>query len=466
VEIILCSVNARNIHASPALYSIKEYGLAHGAANIGLREYALHTPTQHILAEIYHDRPELLGFSVYIWNAEHIRALVGDIRKLLPNTIIMLGGPEATARPVHYLEYTDADCVCIGEGEESFTAFVKALENMPKGDPLPDVPGIMVKGREAAFVPAPLPDLDKLPFLYDRVSGEHLRKNSKLVYYESSRGCPFSCSFCSSAETVLRTRDLGLVLEELSALADIGGQVKFIDRSFNADKKRAAAITKRILELARPGLSWHFEVYPFALDDELVELWNSAPEGYLHLELGVQTLYPPALSSVGRRDGWDMAQPFVERLIKAQRCHVHLDLIAGLPKDTPKGFSASFHRLHQMNADYLQFGFLKVLPGSVLERQAEELGLVYGSLPPYQILHTPHMSAEYLFELHKAERVFNALYNKTHEYRPLLIAAAEKSGDALSLYLQAAEKAPSGRGMNPGELQALAENIAAGLDAK
>lgn len=460
MRVLLCGINARNIHASPALYSLLRYAETHDApADLLLREYALHTPTQHILADIYAAAPDVLGFSVYIWNASFIGELVGDLKKLLPRTRIILGGPEASAKAGAYLRgLPEVDAICVGEGEISFYQLLTVMA-AADSDTLPAVPGFLVRGREEAFAPGPLPDLDELPFLYDEKTSRMLGEKHKLVYYESSRGCPFSCSFCASAKTALRERSLDKVMVELPLLASIGGQVKFIDRTFNADKKRAAAISRRILELARPGLSWHFEISPFVLDEELTELWNSAPPGYLHLEIGVQTLSPGALATVGRRGDWQKAETLVRKLLDAHVCHVHLDLIAGLPQDTPESFARSFHRLHQMAPEYLQLGFLKVLPGSYLAEAADELGLVYGDKPPYQILSTPDMPAAYLFELHRAERMFNALYNKTDQWRSALMAAAERTGDALSLYFQAAQLAPADRGLNPREAEEIAARI-------
>ena len=198
------------------------------------------------------------------------------------------------------------------------------------------------------------------------------------------------------------------------------------------------AITQKALALYRPGLSWHWEISPFGLPRELVVLWLTAPPGYFHLEMGVQTLTPAALSAIRRHGDWYQAEPLVKTLIENGNCHIHLDLIAGLPGDCPDSFARSFHRLHQLNPDYLQLGFLKVLPGSPLAERAVELGLKAEAQPPYRILETPGMSADYLFQLFRAERMFNALYNKGH-FRAELLAAAERyPGGALDLYFRAA----------------------------
>lgn len=462
-RILLVGVNARSIQANPALYSLQRAAERQGLDDmLHIYEYALHTPHQQILAEIYEANPDIVAFSLYVWNAQVIAALIGDLQRVMPQLRIIAGGPEASARGSYYLRHLPADAICIGEGEDSFSAWLAALaeRGFSAADerPLPVVPGFLVAGAEEDYCPAPLPDLAALPFPYDMETAEYLRDHAKLVYYEASRGCPHHCSFCASARQKLRERPLELVLAELARLAEIGGQIKFIDRTFNADAERAVAITRKILRLHRPGLSWHFEVSPFDLPEELLQLWCDAPEGYFHLEIGVQTLTPEALRAVGRKGDWRQAEPQVLRLIKSRGSHVHLDLIAGLPGDTRRGFERSFHRLHQLNADYLQFGFLKVLPGSPLAGRAPELGLIFSGEPPYQVLATPDMPPAYLFDLHRAERAFNALYNKTRDFRDSLLDLAEESGNALSVYYRAANLM-HWRGLNRGEAAALVRRL-------
>ncbi|NLF79981.1 MAG: B12-binding domain-containing radical SAM protein [Clostridia bacterium] len=463
-RVLLVGVNARSIQANPALYSLRRAAARQGMGDmLRIYEYALHTPHQQILAELYEAQPDIIAFSLYVWNARMIISLIGDLRRVMPRLKIIAGGPEATARGSHYLRHLPADAICIGEGEESFCAWLCALAERglsAAGDqPLPVTPGFLVAGAEESYCPAPLPDMAALSFPYDEETAAYLRGQAKLVYYEASRGCPHHCSFCASARQKLRERPLELVFPELARLAEIGGQIKFIDRTFNADPGRAIVITREILRLHRQGLSWHFEVSPFDLPEELLALWCDAPKGYFHLEIGVQTLTPAALRAVGRRGEWSAAEPQVRRLINSRGSHVHLDLIAGLPGDTRRGFEQSFHRLHQLNADYLQFGFLKVLPGSPLAGQAAELGLIFSGEPPYQVLATPDMSPADLFALHRAERAFNALYNKTRDFRDSLLDLAEQSGNALRIYDRAADLM-QWRGLNRGEAAALVQRLA------
>ncbi|MDO4733612.1 MAG: radical SAM protein [Bacillota bacterium] len=443
MRVLLAAINSQFVHSSPALYALRRGAEAAGCLKEGgpellLAEYSITMSDLRILEDIYRQRPDVLAFSCYIWNMEPLRRLLWDLRQLLPECCLLLGGPEASGRAREYLRELPVDGIFLGEGEESFPAFLQALS---AGEARPGIPGLLWKGQEEEFLPAPRPDFAAQPFLYTPEELAQLRERKKIVYYESSRGCPFSCSFCGSAAEPLRERPLSLVLQELEQLAGTQTQVKFIDRTFNARSERACAITKKLLELYRPGLSWHCEISPFSLPEPLVELWLQAPPDYIKLEMGVQSLYPPALAAIGRRGDWEQAEPQVRRLIAAGNCHVHLDLIAGLPEDTPRGFAESFHRLHQLDADYLQFGFLKVLPGSLLAASAKERGLIHELQTPYRILATPTMDGDYLFRLGRAERMFNSLYNKAKlDFRPRLIAAAEKwPGGAMAMYMRAAE---------------------------
>ena len=445
-KVLLVACNSQYIHSNPALFALRRAAEQAGCADmVDAVDFSINMPVLRIEEDIYRQRPDVLAFSVYIWNSEFLLPIVRDLKKLLPQTAVLLGGPEPSARPADYFRDWPADGVWIGEGEISFAAFLTALR---RGEERPRTPGLLWRDGAADYRPVERADLSTLPFLYTTAEIADLRERHKIVYYESSRGCPFHCSFCASANEPLRERPLELVLAELPRLAECGGQVKFIDRTFNAARRRACAITEAVLALYRPGLSWHFEISPFSLPDELVELWLAAPPDYLKLEMGVQTLNPAALRAICRRGDWDAAEPTVKRLIAAGNTHLHLDLIAGLPGDTPRQFAASFHRLHQLDTDYLQFGFLKILPGSPLAAEAADRGLVYEQQPPYRVLATPDMDAAWMFTLNRAERMFNALYNKSREFRPALLAAAERCGDALALYQRAAELYPGVGGLS------------------
>ncbi|MEG1997146.1 MAG: DUF4080 domain-containing protein, partial [Clostridiales bacterium] len=411
--------------------------------------------------EIEREKPDILAFSLYIWNIVFAAGLLRDLRLLLPDTLIVAGGPEPSGHPQQILaQIPELDALFLGEGEESWPLFLRAVTDlddstagcgslrqrfMGDGAAYAPIPGLLLRsgGKIAA---APQVDLARQPFLYSPEDLARLAREKRVIYYESSRGCPYCCSFCASATESLRERPLELVLEELPLLAATGGQVKFIDRTFNARPQRAIAITEKILSLYRPGLSWHFELAPAACSGALADLLGQSPPGYFHLEAGVQTLYPPSLKAVGRNVDWPQAEPVLQKFA-AGPCRLHVDLIAGLPYETPQSFSLAFQALHRLNADYLQLGFLKILPGSLLAQEAAAYGLVYSPRPPYQILYTPEMSSGYLFGLHRAERALNAFYNKG-PYRSLLMEKGETwPGGALAMYFALAEglkKYPSG----------------------
>lgn len=457
MRVLLIAVNSRYIHSSPVLSALRRAaeeagcrsGMAAAADEVTLAtlETTISRPQSELLEEICCLQPEVVAFSTYIWNISWLKPLLYDLRLLLPEALLLLGGPEATARSQDYLAELPVDGICLGEGEGPFAALLRTLSGLaqlrahrlsPHDAALRALDGWLWREHARDYSPAQLPDLAALPFLYSDQELAELGREKRVIYYESSRGCPFRCSFCASAKTPLRERPLRLVLAELPRLAATATQIKFVDRTFNADPARAVAITERVLALYRPGLSWHFEISPFALPAELVTLWQQAPRNYLRLEMGVQTLHAQSLAAVGRRGDWLAAEPTVRSLIAAGRVHLHLDLIAGLPLDTPAQFAASFHRLHQLNAHYLQLGFLKVLPDSLLSTDAANYGLVYSSQPPYQVLATPQMPAEYLFALHRTEHIFNALYNKA-AFRSELLAKAERyPGGALAMYARAA----------------------------
>ena len=439
MQAVLCALNAKYVHTNPAVRYIKAYADKHAeGVSCHIVEETIHTAADVVIERIYAYHPQVVAFSCYIWNIEQVLLVAERIRLEKPEITIVLGGPEVSYNPERYLARNDVDYVQRGEGEKPMTALFSALA---KHAAIPQGFGICYRENGENVIDAIYtePDLNSLESPYTE---EYCKAVSgRLAYFEASRGCPFSCAFCGSAAEPLRERPLESVLWELEQLAKTATQVKFIDRTFNARTERACAITKKLLELYRPGLSWHCEISPFHLPEPLVELWLQAPADYLKLEMGVQSLYPPALAAIGRHGDWEQAEPTVKRLIAAANCHLHLDLIAGLPEDTPEGFAASFHRLHQLDADYLQFGFLKVLPGSLLAATAKEKGLVYEQQAPYRILSTPTMDGDYLFRLGRAERMFNSLYNKSKlDFRQRLIALADCwPGGAMALYMRAAE---------------------------
>jgi radical SAM superfamily enzyme YgiQ (UPF0313 family) len=366
-----------------------------------------------------------------------VERLLADLGKLLPHALLLGGGPEATGRAAELLRRCPSlHGVLLGEGELLWPLLLSRLQ---AGERQPALPGLLWRGQNAVTQEAPLPDLAALPFPYTAKDLADLAKARQVVYYESSRGCPYACSFCASAQAELRERPLSMVLRELPVLAQTGGQIKFVDRTFNADPARAAAITKAVLDLYRPGLSWHFEISPYHLPQELLDLWQEAPPGYIRLEAGVQSLHPAALAAIRRGSAWSQAKQALTTIIGRDNVHVHMDLIAGLPEENSASFSAAFAELHDLAPHYLQLGFLKILPGSPLSREAAKHGLLYSDYPPYRILQTPTMSAQELLEWGRTAKALNSFYNSGHFRQSLLKAAKMWPGGANALYRQLAQ---------------------------
>jgi radical SAM superfamily enzyme YgiQ (UPF0313 family) len=425
--VLLAAVNSRYIHSNLAFLYLEKLSCGLPCQVIR-KDWSINVPQRQLLYNICHLRPQIISFSVYIWNREYVQALCSDLRQLLPDALIVLGGPEASACPRYFLEQDLCQVVIVGEGEASWRAFLADWLQGKKTD----CPGVLWQGQEN-FQKAELCHMDDLPFPYTEEYLSQLR--DRIIYYESSRGCPYSCSFCASGQDKLRFRSLEKVADDLRFLAaHRQGQIKFVDRTFNADRKRAALICRLLLELYRPGLSWHFELSPFLLDQELTDLLQSAPTGYIQLEIGVQSLDAKVLAAVYRSGDWSRSQEHVRKLLAADNCHIHLDLVAGLPLEELDSIKKAFNCLHNIYPHHLQLGFLKVLPGSRLEAEAQNLGIAFSRRPPYQVLYTPDMSAEELFRLEKVAHAVDDFYNPGRFRQTLYLAADEWPGGAMELY--------------------------------
>ncbi len=452
MDLVLIAVNSQYIHSNPALYSLAR-AIEDMPIKLGLKEYSINMSPQFIVEDLYKLRPNILAFSMYIWNREFILSLIEDLALLLPNCRFMLGGPEASADSEKLLaNNTLLDAIICGEGEQVWPQLISALAN---GELKPQLDYIHWQGGTKPKALARV-DLATLPFLYKQEDLQKFKQENKVIYYESSRGCPYSCTFCASAKQSLSERPLATVLKELTILAEYGGQIKFVDRTFNANLKRAMAISQKILELYRPGLSWHFEISPYQLAPQLSELWQKAPLNYLHLEAGLQSLSEPVLAAIRRKGAWPQAEQALKSLLKADNCAVHVDLIAGLPAETEASFAAGFNLVHQIAPHYLQLGFLKILPGSLIAEQTEQYGLLSSPHPPYKILATPNLNADYLFKLNWADKALNQLFNSGRFRFSLLRAAKLWPGDALAMYLDLGAELAKG-GLSGLSLQQKAE---------
>ncbi|MGI5825078.1 MAG: DUF4080 domain-containing protein [Bacillota bacterium] len=412
---LLVAVNSRYTHSNPAVYCLKSYVRQKGF-QLDFAEFNINGQPLDILAEIVKREPDLVGFSCYIWNIRIVTVISKMLKKVLPQCKILWGGPQMNGLAEKWLEkYEEIDYIIEGEGEKAWVALLQAentadLRRIPNFryrqiDPLTGEQKIVFVDK-VDFV-----NLSELPFYYSDDDLKSLR--NRIIYYESSRGCPFGCKFCLSAREPVRYRDLEKVKADLEELSQSGcKKIKFVDRTFNSNQKRAVEILKYLLSIYHKDICFHLELEPLCLSEDLVDILLSAPAGYFQAEIGVQSLYEPALDGIGRRKLADNAVDLIRRLIEAENIHIHLDLIAGLPYETLAEFKNSFDGLYDIEPHYLQLGFLKILPGTPLAEQAADYGLVFVDEPPYQVLRTPWLSYADMQELSAVEYAVDNYYNE------------------------------------------------------
>ena len=400
MNILLTAINAKYIHSNPAVYSLRAYACRYGGSRyeeeIRIAEYTINQPADEILMDIYVRHPDILCISCYLWNISYVEQLIREIPKILPDTKVWLGGPEVSYNAREMLNvYPGLAGVMCGEGEQ---IFLELLETYAAGNE----PEEILTAREAL-------DLSSIPFIYEHIEDF----DNRIVYYESSRGCPFSCSYClSSIDKCLRFRDPDLVRRELQFFIDHEvPQVKFVDRTFNCRHDHAMAVWSYIKEHDRGITNFHFEVAADLLNDEEIALIRSMRPGLIQLEIGVQSTNPDTVREIRRRMDLTKVEKNVAAVREARNVHQHLDLIAGLPYEDYDSFAQSFDRVYAMKPDQLQLGFLKVLKGSLMHEKTEEYGLVYQDRPPYEVLSTKWLSYSDVIRLKKIEEMVEVYYN-------------------------------------------------------
>lgn len=396
-KIVLVGINAKYTHTNPAIRYLAQYA---GHPGVELFECTINQPAEQVAQELAAKNAALYGFSAYIWNIEYIRALA----KAVPG-IVLLGGPEASSAPEEYLEF--ADYIIRGEGEEAFRIFADKLE---RGEDLRGTPSLcyLQDGALRQNPPAPYVDLAGLLIPY-----ENLQKFSgRVLYYESSRGCPFRCAYClSSLSGGVRFAPVSKVLADLDRFTAAGVmKVKFVDRTFNANPARAREIFEHIIR-SGGGTDFHFEIAADLLDEQTCALLERARPGQIQLEIGVQSTHRPTLAAIKRVQDFGYTARMVRRLAKAKNLHLHLDLIAGLPLEGMEQFCRSIDDVMALGAEKVQLGFLKVLKGSKMQEMAEEYGILYRAEAPYEVCQTAQISGRELAELHKVEYLLDRTYN-------------------------------------------------------
>lgn len=441
-KILLCALNSQYIHSNPAVWSLKvaaaqyagEYQIELPEIEIG--EYTINDSYDQVLGSIVRKKPDILGFSVYIWNVRRVQTLLEDIRAVLPKCQIILGGPEVSFGtpqiPAHLYDH-----VLAGEGERAFFTLLLRLFG--------------VKSPKGFDAHRPLAG-EEIPFIYN---DENIRCfENRIVYYESSRGCPFSCAYClSGAEDRVRFKPLEQVYQEIDFfIRHKVPQVKFVDRTFNCNPVRSQKILAYILEHAGDtSMNFHFECAGDLFDEEQLATIRQAPKGLFQFEIGIQSTYEPALHAACRKTDTRKVFTNVARLMEEGNANVHVDLIAGLPDEDYTRFTQSFNEVYALKAHQLQLGFLKILKGATLNQVVDRYGYVFSKNPPYEILQNHSLSNEEILRMKAVEDVLNRYYN-SGRYGRTLSFLMEKSSTPWALYEDLSrwflEKGLLGRGIS------------------
>ena len=439
---LLVGINAKYIHSNPAIYSLRAYAGEEFRENIELAEYTINNRKEEILADIYRRRPKILGFSCYIWNFSLVKELLEDISKVLPGIEVWLGGPEVSFDGPELLEaYPAVKGIMIGEGEETFRellAYYRELLATDKTDTrvikLNSIKGLLL--REGKTGERTLLEMDELPFLYDKMEDFQ----NKIVYYESSRGCPFRCSYCLSAiDKSVRFRSMDKVKRELQFfLQEKVPQVKFIDRTFNSNHDHCMEIWKYIKENDNGVTNFHFEIAADIMTEEEIALLSELRPGLVQLEIGVQSTNETTLREINRFVNTKHIAKVVDALRQKENIHIHLDLIAGLPFEDYDSFVNSFDEVYAMKPEQLQLGFLKVLKGSPMEAKAVEYKIMYQKSAPYEVLSTKWLSYEQVLKLKKVEEMVELYYN-SNQFRHMMPVLEQEFESAFKMYEALAE---------------------------
>lgn len=436
MKVLLGAVNAKYIHSNLAVYCLKAYAEKYGDTSdeISIGEYTINQQLDEILRDIYKRKPDMLCLSCYIWNLTYVEEICREIKKVMPQIIIWIGGPEVSYDGVKVLErLPEVDGVMKGEGEQTFCDLLHFYQEKT-ADGFQNMKGIVYREQTGQIVEnewRKTMELSKVPFVYENMElFEH-----KIIYYETSRGCPFSCSYClSSIDKCLRFRDLELVKKELQFFIDHKvPQVKFVDRTFNCKHDHAMTVWRYIKEHDNGITNFHFEVAADVLKDDEIELISDMRPGLIQLEIGVQSTNIDTITEIHRKMDFKKVADIVTRINAGHNIHQHLDLIAGLPYEDLESFKQSFQDVYEVHPEQLQLGFLKVLKGSYMEKQKENYGLVYKDTPPYEVLYTKWLPYEDVLVLKKVEEMVEVYYNSSQFSNTLRLL--EKEFDtAFALY--------------------------------
>ena len=432
MKILLVACNAKYIHSNLAVYDLQAYASDY-ADHIVLKEYTINQQKDDIMRDIYLEHPDVVCVSCYIWNLSFVKELMADLIKILPGADFWAGGPEVSYDAEKFLtENSEFKGVMVGEGEETFKELAGYyVEKNPQN--LKDMTGICYRDGDQIIHNGwrQIMDLSSIPFIYKDLS----EFKNRIIYYESSRGCPFSCSYClSSIDKKLRFRDTETVKKELQFFIDNKvPQVKFVDRTFNCKHDHAIAIWKYINEHDNGVTNFHFEISADLLREEELQEMSTMRPGLIQLEIGVQSTNPDTIKAIHRTMDFEKLKGIVDRIHSFGNIHQHLDLIAGLPYEDYDSFRHSFNDVYALKPQQLQLGFLKVLKGSHMMEMCREYGIVYKTQEPYEVLSTKWLDYDHVLKLKTVENMVEVYYN-SGQFQNTLEYLEKFFPDAFSIY--------------------------------
>lgn len=432
MKILLVACNAKYIHSNLAVYDLQAYASDY-ADHIVLKEYTINQQKDDIMRDIYLEHPDVVCVSCYIWNLSFVKELMADLIKILPGADFWAGGPEVSYDAEKFLtENSEFKGVMVGEGEETFKELAGYYVKKNPQD-LKDMTGICYRDGDQIIHNGwrQIMDLSSIPFIYKDLS----EFKNRIIYYESSRGCPFSCSYClSSIDKKLRFRDTETVKKELQFFIDNKvPQVKFVDRTFNCKHDHAMAIWKYINEHDNGVTNFHFEISADLLREEELQEMSTMRPGLIQLEIGVQSTNPDTIKAIHRTMDFEKLKGIVDRIHSFGNIHQHLDLIAGLPYEDYDSFRHSFNDVYALKPQQLQLGFLKVLKGSHMMEMCREYGIVYKTQEPYEVLSTKWLDYDHVLKLKTVENMVEVYYN-SGQFQNTLEYLENFFQDAFSIY--------------------------------
>ena len=403
-KIVLTAINSQYVHLNVAVRYLKKYVEKNSDIKLDIYETNINNQLMNIIKDLFEKQPDMIIFSTYIWNKEYVFSITKELKKILPDVKIALGGPEVSYEWDKIMaENQEIDYIFTGEGEKVLLNFFTKDISEVKGVVYREGDNLKYNGIEPL-----IENLDIIPFPYD---DEELQDRTKIFYYESSRGCPFNCSYCmSSIDKSVRYYSLDRTKEDLKRFIDSPIKLlKFVDRTFNLSKEKYMAIWRFLLENYREGITFHFEINANIFDDETLDFLETVPKGYFQFEIGVQTIDAQAMKSIGRINKLEKLEHNIRRI--SRNIHLHLDLIAGLPYETYDKFRESFDYVHRLKPEMIQLGFLKLLKGTKMYDEREKYRYKYFSKPPYEVFSNEFISFAEMVKLKNLEKVLGFYYN-------------------------------------------------------